>query len=330
MLRRLLPVPVMHPVRLPPSIHLLEHDWLSANSVVCLDDPDSASVIDTGHVVRCRQTCDGVRAALQGRRLLRIVNTHLHSDHCGGNSALQQEHGGPAQCAIVVPAGELQAVNDWDESGLSFVQTGQQAQSFRAASSYADGDVLQLAGMAWQVHAAAGHDNHALMLFQPEARLLISGDALWRYGFGVLFPELDGSGEGFAGQRRTLRRMQELRPAAVIPGHGAAFDDVDAALARAHARLDLFEADPRRHAWHALRVLLKFHLLEQESMVPLSQLRQWFVSTSLVRATVRNHGQGVDAEQAFAECLEALLAGGAAVQRGAFVGDPQADAAESA
>src|SRR5690606_19302673 len=50
----------------------------------------------------------------------------------------------------------------------------------------------------------------------------------------------------------------------VLPGHGRAFGDVRAALDRAFARLDAMRADPRRHARHALKVLVKFLLLDLE------------------------------------------------------------------
>ncbi len=301
---------------LPPSIHVLVHDWLSANAIVTLDDADSASVIDTGHVSRARQTRDGVRAALRGRRLRRIVNTHLHSDHCGGNAALQLEHGGPQACDIVVPHGELGAVDDWDESALSFQQTGQSAQAFRAAAGLRDGDELRLGGLSWRAFAAGGHDPHALMLFQPEHRLLISGDALWQQGFGVVFPELDpgsDAGAGFAAQRLTLQRIETLAPALVIPGHGAVFADVGAALARAHARLDAFEKDPLRHAAHALRVLLMFHLLEHGGELPRQRMRAWFEATELVRRTLDHHWPGQQPGEAFVQTLDALLYAGAVV-----------------
>lgn len=317
-----LPPTTPSPIPLPASVRVLVHDWLSANCVLMLDDEGEASVVDTGHLVRAATTVAGVGAALGGRRLRRIVNTHLHSDHCGGNAALQRAFCPSEPCAILVPAGELQAVNDWDESGLSFVQTGQSAEAFRASASYAAGDELRLGGLAWQVHAAGGHDDHALMLFQPDTRVLISGDALWEFGFGVLFPELVGA-DGFAAQRRTLQRIERLAPDWVIPGHGEVFGGVDSVLQRAYARLDMFEADPLRHAVHALRVLLKFHLLEQARAVPRPQLRQWFESTELLRGTVERYWPERAPAALFDETLDALLRAGVAVERDDGVSDPE-------
>jgi len=58
--------------------------------------------------------------------------------------------------------------------------------------------------------------------------------------------------------------LARLRVERVLPGHGRMFDDVQAALARARAKLEAMRSDPRRHARHALKVLVKFLLLDVE------------------------------------------------------------------
>jgi glyoxylase-like metal-dependent hydrolase (beta-lactamase superfamily II) len=45
----------------------------------------------------------------------------------------------------------------------------------------------------WQALAAPGHDPHALLLWCAEEGILISGDALWQNGFGVIFPNWPAS-----------------------------------------------------------------------------------------------------------------------------------------
>ena len=73
------------------------------------------------HRLRHAQGTDaGTGAArVQGRSLARIVNTHLHSDHCGGNAELQRTFG----ATIHVPAGHAGAVARWNEDELTFVAT---------------------------------------------------------------------------------------------------------------------------------------------------------------------------------------------------------------
>jgi hypothetical protein len=66
--------------------------------------------------------------------------------------------------------------------------------------------------------------------------------------------------------RRTLETIARLGVDVVIPGHGAAFDDFDGALARAFRRLDSFEADPTRVGRNAVRACFTFNLLDLQRL----------------------------------------------------------------
>lgn len=257
-----------------PSLRLLERGWLSANSIVFLDSNrlaadgpidgpllDGAVVVDTGYVSNAAQTVALLRDTLGARPLSAILNTHLHSDHCGGNAAVQAAWG----CPILIPPGEAAAVAAWDEQALSYAATAQHCPRFRYDGLLVPGDTLVLGGTRWEVHPAPGHDPHSILLFAPEARLLASADALWENGLGIIFPELRGE-PGFGAAREAIDRIEHLAPDCVIPGHGPAFVDVPQAIARARSRLAGFEADPDRHALYALKVLVQFLLLDKRSL----------------------------------------------------------------
>jgi glyoxylase-like metal-dependent hydrolase (beta-lactamase superfamily II) len=242
---------------MPASIRVLERGWLSSNNVLLFDDDGQATIVDTGYVTHKDQTLALVRHALAGRRLARIVNTHLHSDHCGGNAALKGAFG----ATIHIPPGHAAAVARWDDDELTYRATGQQCDRFLHDGVIGPGSALQMGGMEWRAYSAPGHDPHSLVLWAPGPRILISADALWSNGFGVIFPELEGE-SGFAEQRAVLDLIENLAPRLVIPGHGAPFTDVGDALVRARARLDALSASLERNARHAAKVLLKFYLLE--------------------------------------------------------------------
>jgi glyoxylase-like metal-dependent hydrolase (beta-lactamase superfamily II) len=105
----------------------------------------------------------------------------------------------------------------------------------------------------------------ALVFFNDEHRILISGDALWRNGYGLVMPpEMDPA--ALPATRATLEMIAHLDPSCVIPGHGEPFTDVGAALERAFRRTAAFEADSLRMARHALKVLLVFALLDFERL----------------------------------------------------------------
>ncbi|RZI55274.1 MAG: MBL fold metallo-hydrolase, partial [Pseudomonas sp.] len=216
------------------------------------------------------QTSLLVRDALTAEPLHQLLNTHLHSDHCGGNRILQSVYPG---IATLVPAGCFDAARRWDESLLTFQATGQQCASFAVSAALRVGDTLSIGLRDWQIHAAPGHDPQAVLLFAPEDRILISADALWESGFGVVFPELEGQ-HAFDEVGQTLDLIESLDPVLIIPGHGRVFSDLRGALERARSRLAAFIADPHRHAFYAAKVLLKFKLLEAQEM-PWLAVENW-------------------------------------------------------
>ena len=246
---------------LPSGITVFERGWLSSNNVLLRGaaEDEGDVLIDAGHVTHAEQTVALLRQALAGRRLARVVNTHLHSDHCGGNASLQRAFG----CRIGIPPGQWQAVQRWDEHALSYAPTAQRCERFTADHVVAPGAGIRVGGRTWQAFAAPGHDPHSLILFEPESRTAITADALWQRGFGVVFPELEGE-RAFDDVAEVLDLIASLDARWAIPGHGAPFDDVPGALRLARQRLAAFRADPERHARHAMKALIKFHLLAEQ------------------------------------------------------------------
>jgi glyoxylase-like metal-dependent hydrolase (beta-lactamase superfamily II) len=254
-------------MKLPASMEVFERGWLSSNNILFVGRHETA-LVDSGYATHAAQTVALVEHALQGRPLDRLVNTHLHSDHCGGNAALQRRF----SCRTAIPAAEAAKVQTWNEDELTYEATGQQCERFRFDETLTPGDVITLGDLPWQVLGAPGHDPHSLVFFCPDEGILISADALWEHGFGVVFPELEGE-SGFAEVRATLDMIAALDVKLVIPGHGAPFSNIGKALETAYSRLEYFAADPARNAQNAIKVLLKFLLLEKQSL-PLAQVPQ--------------------------------------------------------
>ena len=267
------------------GLTVLERGWLSANQAVFrAAGAAPATVVDTGFSGHAEQTLALVDHALAGEPLGRIVNTHLHSDHCGGNDALQRRGG----VETWVPVHSVAAVEQWDEDALSYRLTDQPCPRFVADRALVPGGRIMLGEAAWEIHAAPGHDMDAVMLFEPQTRTLIAGDALWEDRLAIIFPELAGQ-DGFGPTRATLSLIERLAPRAVVPGHGRPFDDVARALAASRERVSAFERQPERHAQHAARALLMFHLLEvREGGV--DELVQWMCDTPIYRTVARRAG----------------------------------------
>lgn len=258
---------------LQPGLQVFERGWLSANNILFTDGAETV-MIDSGYGTHAPQTLSLLEAALGERSLDRLVNTHLHSDHCGGNAALQARY---PDIKTVIPPGHANQVARWDPVALTYVPTGQLCSQFKFDETLRADSTMRLGTRDWQALAAAGHDPHSFIFFEPESGILISADALWENGFGVVFPELEGT-DAFAEVAATLDMIESLDPKIVIPGHGRVFAYSPEILMRARQRLDYFVRNPRKHAHHAVKVLLKFKLLEIQRQ-SLQDFSRWAEAT---------------------------------------------------
>lgn len=242
---------------LPNGVTFFERGWLSSNNVLIQDD-EQAVLVDTGYWTHAQQTEALIYKTLARRPLTAIFNTHLHSDHCGGNAHLQTIY---PDIPTLIPPGHAPFVDEWDAKTLSYEPTGQHCPLFTKTGILADGDMHVIANKTWRIYAAPGHDPHSVIIFNETDGVLISADALWENGFGVVFPEIEGIG-AFDQVEATLDIIEKLEPRLVLPGHGSTFTDAVGALSRARSRLSQFRNHPDKHASYAAKVLLKFKLLE--------------------------------------------------------------------
>ncbi|MES2786748.1 MAG: MBL fold metallo-hydrolase [Pseudomonadota bacterium] len=293
-------------VKLPEGVRVLERGWLSSNNVL-LTGRHGTALVDSGYHTHAVQTVGLVQTALGNRKLDVLVNTHLHSDHCGGNAALQNAY---PQLRTFIPPGQAADVIDWDPVALTYEPTGQSCPRFRVESTVNAGSVIRLGDLDWKVLAAPGHDAHSVILFEPKSCTLISADALWEHGFGVVFLELEGVG-AFDDVGTTFDLIESLRPKLVIPGHGRVFTDTDRALATARRRLDAYRADPLRHANHAAKVLLKFKLLDVQQIL-LPDLMDWALTTAYFRIIFSRYFWDLQFEAWIASLIADLERSGAA------------------
>ena len=298
---------------LPAGMHVFERGWLSSNNVL-FSDGEQSLLIDSGYCTHSAQTLQLVDHALDGRALDCLVNTHLHSDHCGGNAALQARYPG---LQTLIPPGQAAAVDPWDPVALIYAPTGQLCPRFTYSAVIAPGTEMVFGSRTWQAHAASGHDPHSLLFFEPISQTLISADALWENGFGIVFPELEGE-DAFNDVAKTLDVIEKLQPKTVIPGHGAVFTYAADVLVRARTRLDHFARRPDKHARHAAKVLIKFKLLEIQQQ-PLEELIQWAAGTEYL---VQIRDKFFETER-IADWIEAmldeLLTSGALVRKGNLI-----------
>ena len=196
-----------------PSLMTLDgtNTWLIA-------EPGSATALavdpgplDEPHLQRvCAQ------AAAGGQRIVTILLTHGHPDHCEGAARLAELTGAPVRAAD--PALRL------GDDGL------------------APGDVLTGGGCELRVLATPGHTADSVSLLLPADRALFTGDTVLGRGTAVIGP--DGSLADYLGTLDRLRALADAEQLTVLlPGHGPLLSDPAGTLDyyQAHRRQRLDE-----------------------------------------------------------------------------------------
>ena len=105
--------------------------------------------------------------------------------------------------------------------------------------------------------------------------------------------------------------IERLAPAVVVPGHGPVFADATRALAVARKRLAGFMREPLKHAQYAAKVLLKYKLLEWQS-ISLQDLSHWIHATPYFGILHRTYFGAQTLQQWLDSLIDGLIASKAA------------------
>lgn len=158
------------------------------------DDCDQCVVIDPG------ADGDSVLAQVRarGKEVAAILLTHGHFDHVGGVKAIQQITG----CKVYLHEADL---------GLPSQMT---AGIIPATDYYAEGDLLQIAGLEIRILHTPGHTPGSVCLVCQDA--IFSGDTLFAGTCG----RTDFPGGSYTEILQSLKRLAELEgDYRVLPGH---------------------------------------------------------------------------------------------------------------
>jgi len=138
------------------------------------------------------------RVARDAGELSVILITHDHPDHAEGAARLSEMTGAPV--ASYRPAGDGTRIRDGEE--------------------------LKVGGARIKAAYTPGHSPDHMVFFVPQVSALFTGDAVMGTGTSVIDPP-----EGDLAQYlRSLRKMEELRPRVIYPGHGQVVFDAQAKL----------------------------------------------------------------------------------------------------
>lgn len=253
------------------GVAVIERGWLNCNQIL-LTSAHENILIDSGYGRHAAATIGYVEQALRGKILHRLINTHCHSDHMGGNRALRERY----RCRVTIPEGEVQHVVPWTEQSCWAEEMDQYAEEFHFDDTISAGDVFNGGDLQWRAVAAPGHDMGALMFWCEAEKILITGDALWERGMGFVWPSAEGNApnSNIRGAFETFDVIEALNCATIIPGHGAPFFDVKSSLEFNRSKLSALARDPVKAARNVAKSLFVFSLLDKQTM-PMSSVENY-------------------------------------------------------
>lgn len=171
-----------------------------------------------------------VFAEIEGRELSLLALTHVHPDHQGVAKDVCEARGIPLAChADDVDAMEgRRPIQEAAPGNL----VNRVIRRFWEGPPYEVGRVLnegdEVAG--FRVIHAPGHARGEVIFFRDSDRVAICGDVIRNMSYASGRPMLAEPPEIFtydpAENRRSIRKLAELEPTLILPGHGPAVSDI--------------------------------------------------------------------------------------------------------
>lgn len=160
---------------------------------------DEITIIDCA--LPSSENIDGILGqveAMGGKKIEKILLTHIHRDHCGGAIALKKRCGA--------------------KLGISGVRAGYLGgEDF----TYTEGDTIDYDGGELTVVHTPGHESGHCCFYEPSDQHLFTGDHILGRGTTVI-PAPDGD---MALYIQSLEKLLKLKLSRLLPGHGPVVED---------------------------------------------------------------------------------------------------------
>ncbi|WP_018131878.1 MBL fold metallo-hydrolase [Effusibacillus pohliae] len=177
----------------------------TTTNVYVVQDQGQALLIDAGYEnPQAAKSIIQYIETLGVRQVIAIALTHHHPDHCPGAKALAECF----QCPILCHPLEVQPIEE-------------KIAPWKIGSTLQEGDTMPVGRIAVRVLHTPGHTRGHLNFWLEDEKLLLSGDNIVGEGTTWIGPP-DGNLTDYLS---TLRRLRDLQPTMIAPGHGDMIDN---------------------------------------------------------------------------------------------------------
>lgn len=240
-----------------PHFFFIERGWLNANHFVF--NGKQKILIDTGYVGDFEKTKEWIESVgVDLKSIDRIISTHSHCDHVGGNKRIREMSG----CSISIHPLDKHSIDMRDDWATWYRFYDQEAEFFPVDHALEDGEIICLDDLELQIIHTPGHARGGISLYCAREKFLISSDALWNGDLGVLNTMVEGR-EAPILARESLEKIGCLDIQTIYPGHGGVISDPKAAIQKCEQKLENFIHNPQQLGKDHLKKLLVWVLLEK-------------------------------------------------------------------
>jgi hydroxyacylglutathione hydrolase len=169
-------------------------------------------------------------AELEGRQISMLALTHVHPDHQGCAKAVCEARGVPLACHegdVDAMEGRRPVAATSNRGALLFARMWE-GPPHKVDRVLHEGD--EVAG--FRVVHAPGHAPGEVIFFREQDRVAICGDVIRNCTYVTTRTKLaeppDELTPDPAENRRSIRKLAELNPSLILPGHGPAVTDIAA------------------------------------------------------------------------------------------------------
>lgn len=206
----------LEPIRteeIAPGFHVLLGPGGNVGVFTGAKDDGGSLVIDTGIRARSAEVLRAVAALSPGSPVRRVVNTHWHYDHVGGNEAFAR-----AGATVFAHANVRRRLSE-----DTFVEL--MARTVPAAPDAAQPGIIFEDGIGFPaadmrvVHLPLAHTDGDSIVHLPTLNVIQTGDVFWNGGYPLIDYSTGGSLDGMIAATARLLALADAKTR-IVPGHG--------------------------------------------------------------------------------------------------------------